>query len=64
MTRIGKVEIKVQGPLDHPELSGAVPAMAQLLDDAKSETNALEVALTLSMGHTSQSLNKVSAFSL
>jgi hypothetical protein len=58
MSRIGKIEIKVHGPLHHPELSRTVPSMAQLLDEAKNETNALEVGLTLSMGRTSQSLDK------
>ena len=56
MTRIGRIEIKVQGPLHHPELSRTTPSMAQLLDEARNEANALEVGLILSMGRAKTSL--------
>jgi len=56
MTRIGKVEIKVFGPLHDPTFSRSTPSMAQLLAEAKNETNAMEVGLILSMGRAKTSL--------
>jgi hypothetical protein len=56
MTRIGKVEIKVQGPIHHPTFSRSTPSMAQLLDEAKNETNAIDIGLILSMGRARTSL--------
>ena len=59
LTRLGKVELKVQGPVHHPTFSHSTPSVAQLLDGARDETNAVEIGLSLSMGHVkSQSLTK------
>jgi hypothetical protein len=50
MTRIGKVELKVFGPLHHPEFSRSIPPMAGLLNESQNSVNALEVGIILSVG--------------
>jgi hypothetical protein len=58
MTRLGKVELKIAGPIHHPQFSRTVPAMAQLIEESKNAVNAMEIGLSLSMGHAkNQSLD-------
>jgi hypothetical protein len=59
MTRIAKVDVKVRGPLNDPDFANTVPSMAAFIDDASQEWHAMEVALSLSMGHVkTQSLDR------
>jgi hypothetical protein len=59
LTRIGSIELKLQGPAHHPGLSRTIPSMSQFLEDAGNRINANEVQIILSIGKTrSRSLDR------
>lgn len=59
MTHIGSFELKMKGPVHHPDFSDSIPSMGQFLDDAGESLGALEVNLTLSVGRSrKKSLNQ------
>lgn len=57
MESIGKVEIALRGPDHHPDFAGIMPSLNRLLDEAGETMNAISAELTLTMGHSRQSLN-------
>src|SRR5579884_1433589 len=56
MESIGKIEIAIEGPDHHPDYSGVMPSLNEMLDEA-AEIDAVSVELTLSMGHSRRSLD-------
>ena len=46
------VEIKVRGPLRHPQFSSSAPSVSRLIQEASNEVNAINVDLVLSTGRS------------
>jgi hypothetical protein len=51
LQRIGSLEMRIDGPLHHPDFDETMPALGQMLDEAGQAANAISVELKLSMGH-------------
>ena len=57
MENIGKIEIGLQGPDHHPDFSGVMPSLNQMMDESAERMNAIAAELTLTMKHSRRSLN-------
>lgn len=51
LQRIGSLEMRIDGPLHHPDFDDTMPSLGQMLDEAGQAANAISVELKLSMGH-------------